>query len=594
MNALLHRRAMATIPGRAAAVALAFLAALAASLVVAAPAHAESITRLAVQVTVNADTSMRIVETITYDFGLEYRHGIFRDIPVYDESLTGMRRSYGVELSSVTMDGGAVPWETSDEGRDMRIKIGDPDRTIAGEHVYVVDYTVRNGLRVITADDMADPLMPASVSLGDVELFWDLVGTGWPVSISNAGGRVVGPAPAVSANCYAGPQGSTMSCPALITDDAVLVGGVALASSWGLTTAIVYPRSAFTATPVEDLSQGVPSDPALWLIIGVPLALLLAFVPGIAALAMRRKDKGVVMDASPPQYAPPDDLSAAEMVAAWKGPGGRSDSRFLVATLVDLSARGWISLSTQSGLVITRLGQGTGDLRPWERTFLDAFFGGEPQVSLATYDPLRTATWTSTYDDLVTAATASGRRNPRGDEPDKRWRWLGWLAFGFLALGIIAMVAGKGWFAFALIPLGVGALVGFVIARVITPRTETVASAQFLAKVRGLERILDTDPASARREVAQRLGLTPVAVLATMLPFAVAFKLENGWIAQFPDLTPADLSTVAWGITSMHDLGGMVSSTSTYASAATTAPSSGSGGGGSSGGGGGGGGGGSW
>ena len=131
MNALLHRRAMATIPGRAAAVALAFLAALAASLVVAAPAHAESITRLAVQVTVNADTSMRIIETITYDFGLEYRHGIFRDIPVYDESLTGMRRSYGVELSSVTMDGGAVPWETSDEGRDMRIKIGDPDRTIA-------------------------------------------------------------------------------------------------------------------------------------------------------------------------------------------------------------------------------------------------------------------------------------------------------------------------------------------------------------------------------------------------------------------------------------------------------------------------------
>ena len=48
--------------------------------------------------TVNADTSMRIVETITYDFESEYRHGIFRDIPVYDETLTGLRREYGVTV----------------------------------------------------------------------------------------------------------------------------------------------------------------------------------------------------------------------------------------------------------------------------------------------------------------------------------------------------------------------------------------------------------------------------------------------------------------------------------------------------------------
>ena len=69
------------------------------------------------------------------------------------------------------------------------------------------------------------------------------------------------------------------------------------------------------------------------------------------------------------------------------------------------------------------------------------------------------------------------------------------------------------------------------------------------------------NPASSLRNSANvkspGLPLPSVVVLATMLPFAVAFKLENGWIAQFPDLTPADLSTVAWGITSMHDLGGM-------------------------------------
>ncbi len=62
----------------------------------ASPAAAEYIRELDVAVTVNADTSIRIVETITYDFESEYRHGIFRDIPVYDETLTGQRRQYGV------------------------------------------------------------------------------------------------------------------------------------------------------------------------------------------------------------------------------------------------------------------------------------------------------------------------------------------------------------------------------------------------------------------------------------------------------------------------------------------------------------------
>ena len=61
----------------------------------ASPAAAEYIRHLDVAITVNADTSIRIVETITYDFESEYRHGIFRDIPVVDETLTGLRRDDG-------------------------------------------------------------------------------------------------------------------------------------------------------------------------------------------------------------------------------------------------------------------------------------------------------------------------------------------------------------------------------------------------------------------------------------------------------------------------------------------------------------------
>ena len=82
---------------------------------------------------------------------------------------------------------------TSDNGPFLNVKIGDPNTTITGPHTYVITYTVTDGLRVITADDAADPAMPQTVSAGDVELFWDLIGTGWDVGISSAKATVTGP-----------------------------------------------------------------------------------------------------------------------------------------------------------------------------------------------------------------------------------------------------------------------------------------------------------------------------------------------------------------------------------------------------------------
>ena len=78
-------------------VAAAFLAA-AGAVGLAAPAHAEQINRFTVEARVDADSSLHLVETITYDFQGEYRHGIFRDIPLYDDLGLGKRREYGIEV----------------------------------------------------------------------------------------------------------------------------------------------------------------------------------------------------------------------------------------------------------------------------------------------------------------------------------------------------------------------------------------------------------------------------------------------------------------------------------------------------------------
>ena len=69
----------------------------------------ERIRQFAVEATVNPDGSMDVVERITYDFDFEQRHGIYREIPVWDELPDGSRWIHPVTVEGVSMDAGTVP-----------------------------------------------------------------------------------------------------------------------------------------------------------------------------------------------------------------------------------------------------------------------------------------------------------------------------------------------------------------------------------------------------------------------------------------------------------------------------------------------------
>jgi len=325
------------IGGRRRPLALAGLvvAAFAAAVALAVPAYAESIASLTINVTVNADTSMNFEETIVYDFGAEDRHGIYRDLPVYDVLDNGMYRYYDVTIDSITQDGQPATYELLDQGSDLRAKIGDADTLITGQHTYVIDYTVRNGLRTITAQDVTDLGMPAAVSEGDVEMYWDVVGDAWEVPITYARATISGPAPVLAAACYQGAYGSTATCPVDVTGDRATVGGISLQSAEGMTASVVFPGSAFTVVPFEDVAEQKTSVGVLAFLGAIPVAGLLTIVPIFAAIVMRRRDKGVDLNAAPPQYEPPEGLSPAEMMATWRGRRRR-------ATPASSRRRSWI------------------------------------------------------------------------------------------------------------------------------------------------------------------------------------------------------------------------------------------------------------
>lgn len=581
------RRRLAVVAGSA-------LATTAVAVALAAPSTALTIREFRVEATVTADTSLTVTERITYDYGSEYLHGFYRDIPVYDTMPDGSRRAYDVAIASVTMDGAAVPWTTSDNDPFVNVRIGDPDVTITGAHEYVLTYTVQNALRVITADDLADPLVPDTIGQGDVELYWDLIGNENRDVIDAGSAVVLGPTEPLAAACYTGAYGSAETCPVAAHPGGVALGPVFLVPGEALTASVVWPADAFSQLPIEDIAAP-PLNP-LWGVAGTAVpALLFIIIPVVSAGSRRRQDAGAPIPGAPPQYAAPDGLAPAQMAAAWKGSAGAADPRAMLATLLDLAARRWINVRTKGKhLGVEWVGRGEEPMRPWEERLVAQILRGSASVTMEGYDSVLATQWKADFRGLVDEQGAAGRRNDAGDAPDQRWTWIGLTAGVLLVGGIVGLFLIPAILAWASLTLGLGALIGFTAARIITPRRQTPQSARFLAKVAGLEKVLGTDPAASRREFAQRSGLSPIAIFATMLPFAVVLDLEDSWLGAFPDLTAEQLGNYGLHVGSMYAMSSLMSTGTSSMRTATTAPSSGSGGGGYSGGGGGGGGSGTW
>ena len=108
----------------------------------------EQILDYTVDLQIEAAGTLLVTEQIAYDFATEERHGIFRDVPVrfrYDDRYD---RVYPLEVLGVLDIGSQTPGEYTLEDVDdrLRIRIGDPDQTITGQHDYRIVYRVQGAL----------------------------------------------------------------------------------------------------------------------------------------------------------------------------------------------------------------------------------------------------------------------------------------------------------------------------------------------------------------------------------------------------------------------------------------------------------------
>lgn len=596
-------------------------------LVSAAPAQAlpsaeasrttfEAIVSFDVKAEVQANTDMVITETIVYDPGTDEVHrGILRGIPTQDILDDGNIRLYDVKILSVTLDGEDVPVEETEGADTISLKIGDPNVAIEGLHTFVIAYSVSGALDVIQPSSINDKT-PAGIKAGDIELYWDFIGDRWPYPIYQGTASITGPTPALAALCFYGPAGSTKQCQVEQGADSATVLSADLSGGGALTGVIGWAPDGFTQMPTPNITPDPMVEQVSRLKASIPFLLVIALAalaaPITTAVLRRRSNAGVVLAATPVRYSPPDGLRPAQVQA---GVDGTVDSRGYTATLLDLAARGHITLTEQDGgwlggkqLNIGWTGTGKDTLAGWENDLVGAILKGSSAATMGSYDPVLTATTSTLTSRLSAEAKSTGLYNPDGDRPDRSYVVLSILGgvmvvVGFFISFILGDYALSSMVLFAL--TGLALVTGGLVGRAITPRRQTKISANFLGQVAGFRRLLNSDSADARRDFAEKIGLTSDAIFATFMPYAVVLGLESTWVSTFPDITPEQLRPYGLYTSSVIGLGGWSRTMEDTFASSTTAPStpgsswtsdggSGFGGGGSSGGGGGGGGGGSF
>ncbi|HEU0051161.1 MAG TPA: DUF2207 domain-containing protein [Patescibacteria group bacterium] len=479
--------------------------------------HAEEIKNFTVQAHLASDRLLTITETIQYDFGTEWRHGIYRDIPtVYDRN--GAKYRLRLSVIGVSMDGSAVPYQVSSQSGSIEIKIGDANREITGTHTYVISYQTKKAI-----NDFSD----------HTELYWNVTGNDWQIPIDQAEFELFPPASPTELTCYTGLFGSTdRACTISRTDSSVkFVSNQALASNEGLTVVAAFTPGVIQPLSFWDRTLEFVQDNA-WVFVPI-LVFVVMFVIWFK-YGKEPKGRGVVIA----QYEEPRELAPAEMAGLMHQD---VSLKAITGTILDLGRRGYLKIkfsdADKSGwferlirhdpaFSFVKLKPADQDLRPFEKALFDGLFALKDETTVS---DLKGKFYKNIADAKSAIFTDLRVRGFFGRNPVVvRAAWIG------LA---IAVAFASFFFIDVLGPLFIAA--GFISALIILlfgwqmPRM-TKEGAIVKEECEGFKLFLSVTE-KARLEFTDAPAREPEQ-FARFLPAAVAFGVEDKWAEQFKGL----------------------------------------------------------
>ncbi|MCK5832910.1 DUF2207 domain-containing protein [bacterium] len=551
------------------------------------------------------NSSYEVEERIEVNFGNEQRHGIYRDI-VYKYRLPMRTYRVLVNILDVTDDSGnEYDIKVKKQGDYVNIRIGSPNYTVSGTHVYRIRYRVENGMLFFDDHD---------------ELYWNVTGTEWPCEIKKASATVrlpVGtPEGEIKTICFSGAYGSEAhNCDSNIGDGEV--------DFWATNALGTYDNLSIAVS----IPKGILNKPGFaswvrWYLLDLWPLLLFLFWALWLVIKWNKAGRDPVKMSVAPRYEPPEDLAPAE---AGTLIDESVDIRDMTSTIVDLAVRGYIKifeiekkkivLFKKSDYILVKLRNPNNSLKSYEKKVLSALFERgsiepEDRVQLDSIAPgnenNEAITISSLKDkfymelpiikDAIYDGLVANKYFP--SRPDHiRQKYAG---FGIVLLVVgfpIAAFASNWAFIASFVPAG---LMTIIFGKFMPRKTKKGAISAI--NVAGFEEFVRR----VEKDRIERMATEDPTVFERLLPYAMALGVADQWAEAFEGIFK---EAPKWFVSGsgqafhthlfVHSLGGAIHSTGAAMAARPRSSGaggghSGFGGGGFSGGGFGGGGGGAW
>ena len=406
-----------------------------------APAYAdERILAFHSDVTVNADASLDVVETIRVR-GESDRiiHGIYRDFPTVSHDRQGRNIKVGFDVSSVKLNGYEIPYSLKNIRFGTRVYMGDKGSPI-GSDVFTFELAYHTTRQVGFFADYD-------------EIYWNVTGNQWDFPIDQAsavihlpvGARVTGQA------VYTGFQGDKGADAHVeqLTDGALrYVTTRPLAMREGLTVAVAFPKGFVVQPKDNDVPVGVMlgaialGSVAVWSIAGGAGLIVLAYF-GWAWWRVGRDPQAQTII---PLFAPPEGVSpacAGAMVSKHEGSRGH---RELSVGIIALAVKGALRIEKQEGDFVLIRGDATQALTPEELELQQALFVPSLGASLlnAFVDmPEGVVRFNRQYASVIASAQRRlhGKLESQITQKYYHNNWLYSVGGAVLAMGLLAMQA---------------------------------------------------------------------------------------------------------------------------------------------------------
>ncbi len=540
--------------------------------------HAEQINDFGALYVIHRDGSVDAIETINYDFGTRNRHGIYRTIPFIKTNNEGKHFALMFDTVEVANPAGAAyQFVRSDEGNEMKLKIGDPDTTITGEHTFIIRYGVVGALTYFSDHD---------------EFYWNVTGNDWKVGINRVNAEVMLPKEIpmseVTAACFTGAAGATdQNCVARKDAGKVRFStSVPLAAGEGMSIVVGFPRDIVAVrepTPIIGFFDTPLGKIVRVIVIVLGAAIGLAWYFALPVWIIRQwyqfgRDPKPAMGVASAWFEPPKTKTGRYLTPGETGTliDEYADMKDITATIIDLARRGYIMIlePTKNDFHLIKRNDYTHDssLQPFERELLEGLFKNGELIKVKDSEIIDTV---SRVKMKLYAAVVDEKLFEKSPEKVRTI---------YMVIAGVALFTGNLWLA----------IIAFFFGRAMPRKTVEGAQAAIIAK--SLKNFLTSQERMLTSQAKDQV------FFEKLLPYAVAFGVEKIWATRFKDI---DMKQPDWydsynsrAFSSIYFANSLHHASLSFTRAATPTLSSrgfSSGfGGGSSGGGGGGGGGGSW